>query len=229
MAEDSPSADGKGHVALSEANKMRYVTLICVAVLLLPAFAGAQEVEEGFVVLFNGEDLTGWKVPNEAWKVEDGVMVCTGQGGGWIRTEGKYEDFVLRLEYSISPGGNSGVGIRVADQGNPAFSGMELQVLDDHGKPANKHTSMALYAAVAPTKNMSKPAGEWNQVEISCIGTELQVTFNGEKVIDCKLDDPSIDTGDHPKLMDRAKTGYIALQNHGKPVQYRNIRVKKLK
>jgi hypothetical protein len=209
---------------------MRHLVPSCLAVLLSFCVVGAQEADEGFVPLFSGTDLTGWHVMGaKSWQAESDVLVCSGEGGGWIRTAEQYEDFVLRLEFKVPQGGNSGVFIRATESGNPAFTGMELQVAGDHGKPPNKHSTMALYAAVAPSKNMSKPASEWNQVEISCLGVELKVTFNDELVIDCKLDDPDIDPGPHPKLMDRAKTGYIGLQNHGKPVEYRNISLKKLK
>lgn len=188
-----------------------------------------EEGEQGFVPLFNGRDLSGWQVIGApSWKVEDGVLVCTGEGGGWLRTDKQYENFVLRLEYKISPRGNSGIFLRATERGNPAFSGMEIQILDDHGREPNKGSSGAIYAAVAPAKNMSKPAGEWNRVEIICSGRWLVVTWNGAEIMRVDLSDDSIDTGGHPKLSQRARKGYLGLQNHGARVEFRRIRLKEL-
>ena len=209
---------------------MRWYFAVGLILVAASGVALAQQGEEGFVPLFNGKDLTGWRVLGApSWKAENGELVCHAGGGGWIRTEKEYEDFVLRLEYKVSPKGNSGVYLRSTEQGNPSFNGMELQVLDDYGRVPDKHTSMALYAAVAPSRNVSQPAGEWNQVEVSLIGTALKVVHNRETIIDCKLDDPTIDTEGQPKLMDRAKRGYLGMQDYGNDVAYRNVRIKVVK
>jgi len=182
----------------------------------------AQNAEEGFVSLFNGSDLSGWHVMGTpAWKVENGVLVCTGGGGGWLRSEKQYQNFVLRLEFRVSKGGNSGIFIRSALEGNPAFTGMEAQILDDYGRQPTPHTTAAIYDAVAPTKNMSKPADEWNSVEIICSGPWVVVTMNGEEIVRVNMDE-------HPKLKERLRSGYIGLQNHGSHVEFRNIRIKEL-
>ena len=91
---------------------------------------------------------------------------------------------------SHRPGSNSGIFLRAGRTGNPAFSGMELQILSDAGKPADVHSTGSLYGAVAPTKNMAKPDGEWNQVEITAIKREVTAIWNGEKILDVQLDDP---------------------------------------
>ena len=185
------------------------------------------------IQLFNGRDLTGWNVddgPAASWSAVDGVLTCSGQGGGWARTEKQYRDFLLRLEYAISPGGNSGIFVRAAPEGNPAFTGMEVQVMDDYGKPADIHGAGSIYGAVAPCRNMSKPAGEWNSVAIMCKGSHMTVTMNGIKTIDIDLDDPALNALDiqERKLKDRVREGYIGLQNHGSLVRYRNIRINPL-
>jgi hypothetical protein len=198
------------------------VVALSVALVQFGKMSAAQKVEEGFVLLFNGKDLTGWHVMGTpAWKVEDGVLVCTGEGGGWLRSDKQYENFVLRLEFRISKGGNSGIFIRSALEGNPAFTGMEVQILDDHGRQPTPHTTGAIYDAVAPKKNMSKPAGEWNFVEIICSGPWVVVAMNGEEIVRVNMDE-------HPKLKDRLRKGYIGLQNHGSRVEFRNIRIKEL-
>ncbi len=205
---------------------MRRLAILGAAILLLGIGAVAiwtQQAEEGFVPLFNGKDLTGWHVMGSpSWKVEDGILVCTGEGGGWLRSDKQYENFVLRLEFRISKGGNSGIFIRSALEGNPAFTGMEIQILDDHGRDPAPYTTGAIYDAVAPKKNMSKPAGEWNFVEIICSGPWIVVAMNGEEIVRVNMDE-------HPKLKERLRKGYIGLQNHGSRVEFRNIRIKELR
>jgi hypothetical protein len=198
------------------------IVALSVALVQFGKMSAAQKAEEGFVPLFNGKDLTGWHVMGTpAWKVEDGVLVCTGEGGGWLRSDKQYENFVLRLEFRISKGGNSGIFIRSALEGNPAFTGMEIQILDDHGREPAPYTTGAIYDAVAPKKNMSKPAGEWNFVEIICSGPWVVVAMNGEEIVRVNMDE-------HPKLKDRLRKGYIGLQNHGSRVEFRNICIKEL-
>ena len=174
--------------------------------------------------LFNGHDLSGW-VPLHGgqWKVEDGVIVGRNginwttnpeQSGSWLRTEKEYSDFILELEYAINTRGNSGIFLRSALEKNPAFTGHEMQILDDHGRAPAKFTSGSLYDVVAPAKNMSKPAGEWNAVRIECRGRRIQVTMNGEAIVDYQTD--------------RLTRGYLGLQNHdtNAVVKFRNIRLK---
>jgi hypothetical protein len=196
---------------------------LVVVLVISVATAWSQQAETEFVTLFNGKDLTGWHVMGTpAWKVENGVLVCTGEGGGWLRSDKQYENFVLRLEFRISKGGNSGIFIRSALEGNPAFTGMEVQILDDYGRSPTPHTTGAIYDAVAPSKNMSKPAGEWNFVEIICSGPWVVVAMNGEEIVRVNMDE-------HPKLKGRLRRGYIGLQNHGSRVEFRNISIKELR
>lgn len=201
-----------------------YVTLFIYLAMLVTSilFAGEGGKWEGFVPLFNGKDLAGWHIMGtKAWIVENGVLVCTGKGGGWLRSAEQYEDFVLRLEYNISKGGNSGIFIRASDRGNPAYTGMEVQILDSHKRRPTTSTAGAIYGAVAPSKEASKPAGEWNEVEITCKGPIVIVVLNGEKIVEVNMDE-------HPQLKGRLRKGYIGLQNHGTRVEFRNIRIKLL-
>src|SRR5262245_55688178 len=115
---------------------MRYV-LYCGAAALacvLPgAAAGGSKLPEGFVTLFNGKDLTGWKATGnpKVWGAEDGILFVQGGGGGWLMTTKEYDDFELRLEFKMPKMGNSGVGLRSPLTGDPAYVGMEIQLLDD--------------------------------------------------------------------------------------------------
>ena len=193
-----------------------------------PAQVSQEEWGQGFVPLFNGRDLSGWHVEGtEAWSAKDGVLECSGEGGGWLRSDAHYRDFVLRLEYKVGKGANSGVFLRSTLEGDPAFTGMEIQVLDDYGEPPDKHSQGSLYDAVAPAVNPSKPAGEWNQEEITLWGDELTVVQNGHKLYSVNLADAALNAtqAEDRKFPNRAQIGYIGLQNHGSQVWYRNLRI----
>ncbi len=179
-----------------------------------------EEQAEGFTPLFNGKDLNDWKIigPEEGWEVQNGLMVCNGEGRGWIRPKAMYTDFVLRLDYRNSAGGNSGIFLRTSEEGRPAYQGMEIQIYDVPHDPLNNKSNGAIYDAVAPSVDPSHPAGEWNSIELSCQGTMVNVIINGREVISC-------DTSKHPDLKDRLKTGYIGLQNHRSPIDFRNVRI----
>lgn len=189
------------------------------------------EDEEGFAPLFDGKSLEGWVVvgpAKDAFEVKDGIIECNRPGGEWLRTKKQYEDFVLRLEYKISPGGNSGIFIRSTRYGNPAFTGMEIQILEDAGKEPDKQSSGALYASVAPSQNASKPAGEWNSVEITCVKRRVAVLLNGVLLYDINLDEYRIPLEGRTPLKDRVTKGYIGFQDYGNPVWFRNIRIKEI-
>jgi len=173
--------------------------------------------------LFNGRDLTGWVVMHEGqWKVEDGVIVGRNgtnwttnpeKSGSWLPREKEYSDFVLEFEFAINAKGNSGVFIRSGTERNPAFTGHEMQILDDHGREPKTFTTGALYDVVAASKNMSKPAAQWNKALITCQGKRIQINLNGEDIVDYQ-------TG-------RLTRGYIGLQNHDDQavVKFRSIRI----
>jgi hypothetical protein len=204
---------------------------LTVAVLATSAFVamGAQSEPKRFFKIFNGMDLTGWHVMgHEDWHVEKGILWTEGQGG-WLRSDKRYADFVWRLEYRTTKDSNSGIFIRSAEEGNPAFSGIEIQILDDAGKPANEHSSGSLYGASAPRLNAVKPVGEWNYVEVSCIGRHVVVTLNGRKTQDVNLDDPKFAHAQERPLSQVPAAGYIGLQSHTNRVEFRNLRIKVLK
>ena len=135
------------------------------------------------------------------------------KSGSWLRTEKQYSDFVLEMEFAINGGGNSGVFLRSALEKNPAFTGHEMQILDDHGREPKKSTTGALYDVVAATKNMSRPGNEWNKARITCKGKRIQINLNGEDIIDYETD--------------RLTRGYLGLQNHDSHavIKFRNIRI----
>jgi hypothetical protein len=220
---------------------MRSLLAVCTLVILsAPCTAqvvNEKEKAEGFVPLFNSKDLTGWKLMSskpEGWQVADGVLVNTGKGGGWLGTEKEYANFMLRLDYKVTPAGNSGVYLRAPDTGHISRVGMEIQILDDaHPKYAKLEPWQycgALYHVVAPKEKVGKPAGEWNTMEIRAAGRQITVIHNGVAIVDANLDeclkDPAI-AKEHTGLA--RTTGRIGLQSHSDRVEFRNLRVKELK
>jgi len=204
--------------------------LICAALALGAApLSVAAEAKEGFEPMFNGKDLTGWKTAGN-WIVEEGGVVAlhprSGEEGwqrydAYLTTERKYRDFTLDLEFKFGKGGNSGVFLRVNDPSSQVNSGFEVQILDTHGKEnITAHDCGGVIGAAAPSKNMVKPAGQWNRYVITCVGNDLKVEFNGEEVIDLDLS--------KSHLKDRPAEGYIGFQDEAKPVWYRNVRIKEL-
>ncbi|MEN0019586.1 MAG: DUF1080 domain-containing protein [Planctomycetota bacterium] len=188
--------------------------------------------------LFNGSDLTGW-IPTgnaDAWTVEDGEIRITDAGGGkWLRTDRTFRDFELELDFYIPEDStpdnpaNSGVGLRGFATGDPAFSGFEVQILGTHGQDPNLRNCGAVYEAIEPTTMAVNPAGEWNNYRIRVRGDTLNVWLNGTRIHrNQKLDDRGFfrDPSQPLPLNARATTGYIALQDHGSQVRFRNIRIK---
>ncbi len=184
----------------------------------------------GFVTMFDGKTFSGWETTGN-WIVEEGGVVALhprpGETGwqrydAYLTTARKYKDFVLDLEFKIGKEGNSGVFLHVGDRMNPVKSGFEIQILDTHGlKNPGNHDCGGVIGAAAPSKNMAKPAGEWNHYLITCQGNRLKVVFNGEQIHDLELDKSAI--------KDRPAEGYISFQDEAKPVWYRNVRIKELK
>lgn len=189
------------------------------------------------IALFNGKNLSGWKVTgkDDVWAAEGGAIVCKGGAGGYLLSDKEYADFELRFEYRWTKGGGaSGVALRTPDAGNPAFVGMEIQLVDDDnweklnkGKLTDIQRTGAIYA-VQPAKPASnKPIGEWNTMTIVCQGRKLTVELNGKDLLNSNLDDHRTKFDKHPGLM-RSK-GYIGFQSHTARVEFRNVYIKELK
>jgi hypothetical protein len=218
---------------------MRTTTVLCL-LLATPLLAEPpldKEKADGFSPLFNGKDFTGWKryqSKPEGWAIEDGVLVCTGKGGGWLGTDRDYANYVLRLEYRLGPAGNSGVYLRAPEEGQISRTGMEIQILDDNHPNYAKldfyQYTGSIYHVVGPTQRTGKPAGQWNTMEIRAAGREIVVILNGKKIVDADLDRPLRDPAIAKEHTGLARTtGRIGLQSHSERVEFRNIRVKELK
>jgi hypothetical protein len=200
---------------------------ICALSAMLAGEAIAED--DGFVEMFNGRDLAGWNTTGN-WVVEENNVITLkprpGESGwkrysDYLRTERKYGDFVLDLEFKFEKAGNSGVFMRIGDLEDHVSSGFEVQILDTHGKEnVGHHDCGGVIHTQGPSKNMVKPAGEWNRYTITLKGNHLQVVLNGEGIIDLDLSK----TG----LKDRPAEGYISFQDEAKRIWYRNVRIKEL-
>lgn len=191
-------------------------------------FRNIQITELGYEPLFNGKDLSGWEGAGQpaekCWKVEDGLVVCTGEKGPWLRSPKEFEDFSLRLDYKLKAGGNSGVYVRVPENGDHhgEGAGVEIQLLDDHApryKDLKPYQFTGSVYAIAPADpRVSKAPEQWNTIEINCRGNTYQITHNGLVVVD-------VDAEDFPELAKRLPKGFLGLQNHSEEVWFRNVRI----
>jgi hypothetical protein len=167
--------------------------------------------------LFNGKDLSGWKLRHEGgrngWKVVDGVLVNTPPSSDLV-TEGKFRDFRLHIEYRIPPRSNSGIYLR---------GRYEIQIQDDHGRAVTRHMNGAVYGRIAPTENASRPAGEWQTVDATLVGQRVTVVLNGKKIIDNQV----IEGPTGAALDNREEEpGALMLQGDHGVVEFRNIVIK---
>ncbi len=184
----------------------------------LPVFA--EDVR--FAPLFSGRDLSGWEISDEAvdgYRAVDGRLeLLNVAGAGYLRTVDDHRDFRLRLDFRMAPRTNGGVFLRAARNGeNPAFSGCEVQILDDAFwaeaaeaglEPTQRHG--ALYGSVAPGVDAARPIGEWNTLEVLYHGPRLAVALNGRALYD-------VDTRAVPgkPFTERAPRGFLGLQRTG--------------
>jgi Domain of Unknown Function (DUF1080) len=210
----------------------RLLSTSCVILLFAITPLLADDPPKGFESLFNGKDLTGWKSTGkmQVWGAEKGVIYCAGGGGGWLMTEKEFGDFELRVEYKMPKEGNSGVCIRSPFQGDPAYSGMEIQLIDDEGWPGGLQkwqNTGAIYNVVPPKSIKNKAIGEWNSMTILAKGRQITVVNNGETLVDANLDDYVKEHAKkHPGLL--RKDGHIGFQSYNKRVEFRNIFLKPL-
>ena len=206
------------------------------ALAVAPGVAMAAD-EPGFTPLFDGKSLNGWVLMHgrgRGYIVENGTIVCPQDGGGNLFTEKEYANFVLRLEWRLWEGGNNGVGIRAPLEGDAAYVGMEIQVLDDEAEEYQKaklnpaQYTGSVYMVFPATRGFVKRNGAWNTEEIVADGRKIKVTLNGHVVCDANLDDvkdPEV-LKKHPGLA-RA-TGHVGFLGHGTRVEFRDIRIKPL-
>jgi hypothetical protein len=211
---------------------------LCLAGLIgtiAPGFAEETQTadESGFTPLFDGKTLEGWEGDTEGYEVRDGAIVCIPSKGGFLYTDKDYSDFAFRFEFKLgAPNANNGIGIHVpVPPGDPAYSGMEIQILDENYKgiaPYQAHGSV--YGVVAAKRGHQKPNGEWNEQEIRLKDRHITVTLNGVVIVDANLDeatkDGTLDKKEHPGL--KRESGRISFCGHGAEVAFRNVRLQDL-
>jgi Domain of Unknown Function (DUF1080) len=180
----------------------------------------------GFETLFDGRSFAGWEQKGN-WAIEDGAFHRKGGGGGPLTYVVKPvpDDFELRFEWKVSQGCNSGVYYRPGQY--------EYQVLDNAGSPYGENprqSAASLFFCMAPSKDATRPVGEWNEGRIACKGTVIQHWLNGEKVIDFDYTDPR--WSEEIELLRirgadlAARGGRLWLQDHGAEVWFRNLRLR---
>lgn len=214
------------------------LTLVCAT--LTAGLAASAPAEEGYTDLLAGDALAdtwrGYQKDHtpEGWTLEGGVL--NGSGGGGLVTRESFADFDLRFEWKIEPGGNSGVMYGVTEEGvHPSDSGIEYQVIDPEYPNLTEYNGPAsLYAMCPAPISVSKPAGEWNTGRIVRKDNAIEHWTNGQRVVSVEFgsDDwkQRVAGSKFAKWPHFAKnaTGYLALQDHGASVWYRNFRVKRL-
>ena len=203
--------------------------------------------EEGWILLFNGENMDGWRTfknrENDSWEVVDGTLHCKAEEAAGKRadllTVDQYGDFDLSFDWKIAPADNSGVIYRATEEfGAPFFSGPEYQLIDDKGYP-NKLTPTQTTGSnydmhAAPEDKPINPPGEWNTGRIVAKGNHVEHWLNGAKVVEYELNSEEWKkTKAGSKWKEHAKygaspRGHIDLQDHGGEVWFRNIMIKTL-
>jgi len=207
-------------------------------ILIVSSCNGQKKSEEsGFTKLFNGTDLDGWIGNKQSYRVVDGAIVVhpnKGEGGGNLYTTKQYENFILRFEFKLTPGANNGLGIHAPLEGDAAYEGMEIQILDHTAeKYADLHPYQyhgSVYGVIPAKKGYLNPVGEWNEEEVRVDGSKIKVILNGNVIVDGDYLEASkngtMDHKDHPGLL--RKTGHIGFLGHGDVVSFKNIRIKEL-
>lgn len=204
----------------------------------------AFEQQQGFTLLFDGKTIEHWRgfrktdVP-KGWQAIDGELrFVPGVGGGDIVTKEQYENFDLRLEWKVAPGGNSGIFFRgTEDKGSIWETAPEMQVLDNKGHRDGQSpftSAGSNYALYAPSEKVAKPAGQWNAVRIKVADNDVEYWLNGVRVVRYVLHSDEwkglVAKSKFASMPDYGmrRVGHIALQDHGDPVSFRNLKIRRL-
>lgn len=202
-----------------------------------PYEVSPEEAKEGFRTLFNGVSMHNWTGNTKDYVAEEGCIVLypENRGGGNLYTKEEFSDFVFRFEFMLTPGANNGLGIRTPTEGDAAYVGMELQILDNED-PIYKNLKKyqyhgSVYGIIPARRGFLKPVGEWNYQEVIAQGNRIKVILNGEVILDGDIQEATLngtmDKREHPGLLN--KKGHIGFLGHGSVVKFKNIRIKELK
>ena len=165
------------------------------------------------ISIFNAKDLAGWHgiIPNKdlGWSVQDGLLSSTG-GANNLETDAKFWNFKLHVEYRVGAHSNSGVGLR---------GRYEVQILEDKGRPLDRHSNGALYSRIIPIENVSKAPGEWQTYDIRLVGRNVTIVSNGKQIVKGVIEGLTAIACD----WEEGKPGPIILQGDHGPVDFRNV------
>lgn len=206
----------------------------------------------GWQLLFDGQTTQGWRgfgqstMPRE-WQAVDGALVLTtraaagapGKLGTGIVTSEPWDDFELALEWKLAPGGNSGIFYRVGEEeARPHHTGPEMQILDNVRHPDAQNglerTAGACYGLYAPSKDVTKPVGQWNTVRIVVDGDRVEHRMNNKTIVAYQLGSADWQNRvQNSKFKEmprygRLSKGHILLQDHEHYVAYRNLKIRRL-
>jgi len=204
-----------------------------------------KEKKEGWVLLFDGASMNGWRnyknLVADGWAVANGELYCKEAGvtkRADLITVGQYENYELQIDWKISPKKNSGIVYMVTEDNGASYeSGPEYQLIDDLGYPdklQEKQYSGANYDMEAPSAKVAKPAGEFNHTKIVINKGHVEHWLNGTKVVDYELwskeweQQKENSKWKNVKPYGMSKKGYIALQDHGGGIAFKNIKIKPL-
>jgi len=213
--------------------------LALAAVLASPVTAAdneltSKEKAEGWQLLFNGKDYTGWRCNNDrpiASTIENDSLVPYRSGGYLIIHEKQFSDFVLSCDVKMGSHCNSGVFFRVAKPKDPVQTGFEVQVASEIG--TDYHDFGSIYDLVAPKKFKTPLSADWNNITVTCKGPHISVAVNGQNVAEMNCDQWT-EPGRGPDgrenkfkhaIKDFARKGYVGFQDHGHPVWFKNVKI----
>ena len=218
-------------------NLIIYLIISIAVAMILAGCSTNKSLDDGYVSLFNGKDLSGWVGNKQSYTVMNSEIVVSPDGGGSggnLMTSKEYSNFVLRFEFQLTAGANNGLGIHSPIEGDAAYQGKELQILDNTAekykdlKPYQYHGSV--YGIIPAKRGYLNKIGKWNKQEVYVNGPKIKITLNGSVILDGDLTEASnngtMDGKDHPGLL--RNQGHIGFLGHGDRLKFRNIFIKEL-
>ena len=201
-----------------------------------PIKLNEQESKDGFSLLFDGTQINDWTGNTAGYLIQEGALVVSPDkgSGGNLYTKEEFSDFIYRFDFQLTPGANNGIGVHAPLEGDAAYVGMEVQVLDSEHpmyaalQPYQYHGSV--YGVIPAKRGYLKPTGEWNSEEITVKGTKIKVVLNGTVIVEgdyaAASKNGTMDHKEHPGLLN--KTGHLGFLGHGDVVRFKNMRVKRI-
>jgi len=204
--------------------KKLFVAIACVG----SVYAGE------FVSLFNGKDFTGWggagKPEQSGYVVKEGGIIESTKKCRFLITEKEYSNYVFEFEFKLTAGANNGLGIHYPGKGDPAYTGMEIQILDNthpkYAKLKDYQFHGGLYTLVAAKKGHLKPVGEWNKEIVTVNGPNVRVELNGVVIMEADLDEVNKSKPKHNGA--KRRKGHLCFCGHGAIISLKNLRIKEL-